>query len=172
MGFNSMNLPPKCLNLDKVKHSYSHLKDIDFSNIDVDSDISILIGADNPMLYLYMAIRVGSENEPVALKTKLGWVILGGHQNNNKYPNINVFSNEFGLGNMVSKFLQIRSYGVSEKQIPNILPQTEQRALNVLEKTATNTDNRSTVGLLWDDDNVKLPGNKNLALSRLFSLEK
>ena len=43
---NSMKLPPKYLNLDKVKHSKSHLTDIDFRNIDVDSDILIMIGAD------------------------------------------------------------------------------------------------------------------------------
>ena len=73
---------------------------------------------------------------------------------------------------MVSKFWQIDSYGVSEKQNPNILPQTEQRPLNVLEKTATNTNNCYTVELLWDDDNVALPDNKDLALSRLSSLKR
>ena len=62
------------------------MTDIDFSNIDVDCDISILIGADKPALHLYRDIRVGNENKPVALKTKLGWVILGGRQNNNKSP--------------------------------------------------------------------------------------
>ena len=107
------------------------MTDTDFS-IDVNSDISILIGADNPMLHLYTDIRVGNDNEPVALKTKLGWVIFWGRQNNNKYPNKNAFSNEFDLGKMVSKFWQMESYGVSEKQNPNILPQTEQRALNIL----------------------------------------
>ena len=140
-----MKFPPKCLNL---KHSYSHLIDIDFSNIYVDSDISILIGADNAILHLYTDIRVGNENEPVALKTKLGWVIFGGRQNNNKYPNINAFSNASDLGNTVTKFWQIDPYRVSEKQSPNIFPQTEQRALNILEKTTTNANNRYTVGLL------------------------
>ena len=50
---NSMKLPPKCLNLDIVINSYNHLKDIKFSNIDIDSDISILIGADNP-IFIYI----------------------------------------------------------------------------------------------------------------------
>ena len=99
-----MKLPPKCLNLDQVKHSYSHLTDINFSNIDVDIDISILNGADNSMFHLYTDIRVGNENEPVAFETKLGEIIFWGRQNNNKYPNISAFSNKFDLGNMVSKF--------------------------------------------------------------------
>ena len=41
-----------------------------------------------------------------------------------------------------------------------------------LRKTSTNNNNRYTVGLLSDDDNVELPENKNLALSRLFSFER
>ena len=98
---NSMKLPRKFLNLDIAKHLYGHLADKEFCNMVVGSDISILIGADNPMLHLYTDIRVGNENEPMALKTKLGWVIFGGRQNNNKYPSINAFSNEFDLGNMV-----------------------------------------------------------------------
>ena len=96
-----MNLPRKFLNLDVAKHLHGHLADKEFCNMGVGSDISILIGADNPMLHLYTDIRVGNENEPMALKTKLGWVIFGGHRNNNKYHSINAFSNEFDLGNMV-----------------------------------------------------------------------
>ena len=36
----------------------------------------------------------------------------------------------------------------------------------------TNTNSHYTIGLLWDGDNVELPDNKILALSRLFSLER
>ena len=50
---NSMKLPPKCLNLYKVKHSCSHFTDIDYNNIDVDSDILILTGEDN-LCFIYI----------------------------------------------------------------------------------------------------------------------
>ena len=40
---------------------------------------------------------------------------------------------------MVPKFWQIESYSVSEKQNPDILPQMEQRALDILKKTKHTT---------------------------------
>ena len=63
------------------------MKDIEFSYIDVDSDISILIGADNPLLNIYTDIHVGSKNETGAQnKAWLGYFFFGGGgcQNNNK----------------------------------------------------------------------------------------
>ena len=73
---------------------------------------------------------------------------------------------------MVSKFWEIESYGVSEEQSSSILAEIEQRALNILEETTINKNSRYTVGLLWDSDDVLLTDNKNIALSRLFSLER
>ena len=64
------------------------------------------------MLHIFMDIRIGNKNEPVAYKTKLGWVIFGEHQNTNQCPYINTFSKEFDPGNIVSKFCQIVPYGV------------------------------------------------------------
>ena len=73
---------------------------------------------------------------------------------------------------MVSKFLEIELYGVSEEQSSSILPEIEQWALNILQETTVNKNSRYTVGLLWDSDDVLLTDNKNIALSRLFSLER
>ena len=69
--------------LDKGKHLYSQLADISISNIYIVSDISIFSGIDNLMLHIYIDIGVGNENEPVAPKPKLGWVIFGDRQNTN-----------------------------------------------------------------------------------------
>ena len=55
---------------------------------------------------------------------------------------------------------------------PNSLPQAKQHALNILEKTATNTNNPCVVGLLSDDDNIELPDKKNFAPSSFLPLEK
>ena len=125
------------------------------------------------MLHMYTDVRIGKENEPVALKTKLGWVIFGGNKNN-KTLSVNAFSTECNLDEMalVSKFWEIESHGVFEKQSSIILPEKEQRALNILQETTINENSRYAVGLLWDSDDVLLTDNKNIALSRLFSLER
>ena len=166
-----MKLPSQRINTDKLKNYYKYLTGIQCTPFDESSEISVLIRANNPMLHMYTEARVGKENEPVALKTKLGWVIFGGNKNN-KTLSVNAFSTECNLDEMVSKFCEIKWYGVSEKQSSSILPEIEQRALNILQETTVNKNSRYTVGRLWDSDNVLLTDNKNIALSRLFSLER
>ena len=48
----------------------------------------------------------------------------------------------------------------------------DKRAMEILQKTATKYENHYAVGILWTEDDVVLPNNKSLALSRLYSLEK
>ena len=55
------------------------------------------------MLHMYTDVRVGKESEPVALKTKLVWVLFGRNKNN-KLLNVNAFSKKYNLYEMVSKF--------------------------------------------------------------------
>ena len=59
------------------------MTDIGISDIHVVSDISMLSGVDKLMPYMYMDIGVGNENEPMAPKSKVGWVIFGESQNAN-----------------------------------------------------------------------------------------
>ena len=99
----SMKIPSQRINTDKLKNCYKHLEGIQFTSFDKSSDISVLIGADNPMLRMYTNVRVGKENEPVALKMKLGWVMFGGNKNN-KTLSVDAFSKECNLNKIVSKF--------------------------------------------------------------------
>ena len=117
--------------MDNLKNYYKHLGGIQFTPFDKSSEISVLIGADNPMLHMYTDVRIGKENEPVALKTKLGWVIFGGSKKNETLS-VNVFSKECNLDEMVSTFWEIEWYDVSENQSSSSLPEIEQRALNIL----------------------------------------
>ena len=74
------------------------------------------------MLHMYTDVREGRENEAVASKAKLGWVLFGENKNN-KTLNVKIFS----------KFWEVRSYGVSKNQSLSILPEIEQGSLNILQ---------------------------------------
>ena len=48
----------------------------------------------------------------------------------------------------------------------------DKSAMEILQTTITKYENHYAVGLLWREDNIALPNNKPLALSRLYNLEK
>ena len=121
--FDEATFPVYKLYTDKLSNYYKHFAGIQFAPFDKSSEISSLIGADNPMLHMYTDARVGKENEPIALKMKLGWVIFGGNKNN-KTLRVNAFSTECNFDE-VSKFWEIESYGVSENQSSSILPEIQ-----------------------------------------------
>ena len=102
---------PKHINTDKLKNCYNHLASIQFIPFNESNSISVFTGANNPMLHMYTDVRVGKESEPVALKTKLVWVLFGGNKNN-KLLNVNAFSKKYNLYEMVSKFWEIESYSI------------------------------------------------------------
>ena len=77
---NSLNLPSQRISKAEIQRKWSHLRDVP---IDVsDTVISILKGADLLHLPICHDVISGNQNEPIAMLTKLGWVLLGG--NNNK----------------------------------------------------------------------------------------
>ena len=91
------------------------------------TDISILIGADLPHLHICHDVISGNQNEPIAMLTKLGWVLLAG--NNNKTEiSLNYITSDRYLENLVERFCDIEGYGLLIKGIPKYY----QKATNVL----------------------------------------
>ena len=56
------------------------------------------------MLHMYTDVHIGKENKTVTLNVKLGWILFGG--NKNKTFNVNAFSKECNLDEMVFKVLR------------------------------------------------------------------
>jgi len=62
---------------DQIKRDCPYLKNIEFP-VPHNSDVTLLIGADSPSLLVHETYVAGSSNQPIAVKTKLGWMLLGG----------------------------------------------------------------------------------------------
>ena len=96
---------------------------------------------------------VETKNEPMAMLTKLGWVLLGG--NNNKTEiSLNHITSDCILENLVERFWNIECYETVNKMDPKVLLKGDKRSVNILVKTAKKENNRYSAGLLWKEDTV------------------
>ena len=164
-----LQLPTSQITSKEMKQKWPHLHDIEFPPPN-NNDVTILIGADMPHLLLHLDYKVGKQNDPVAIKTKLGWVLMGGKSITNKSLTNYINSDLELLSQNVEQFWAIESYGTTKNDV-SLLPKNEQRAIHILESTTVKKMNRYEVGLLWKSDEPKLPNNRALAVSRLKSLE-
>ena len=73
-----LDIPTPRVSLHNLPSQYSHLSNVPF--IPLTEKISIHIGAYMPELHLHLNYKLGRPSEPVAIETKLGWVIFGGEK--------------------------------------------------------------------------------------------
>ena len=121
---------------------------------------------------MYTESRIGHSNEPVALFTTLGWVLMGKKSNNSKIST-NFFKRESEmLDKSIDRFWQTESYGILKRDDPILMPKQDQKTIEILESTVNKKNNHYTVRLLWKDENTILLYNRSTSLSRFDSLEK
>lgn len=72
----SLELRKQKIDIEDLKGSYQHLRDLDFTSVD-DSDAARLIRADFPRLNLYKEIKIWKDHKPIAIQSR--WFLLGGN---------------------------------------------------------------------------------------------
>lgn len=74
---SSLDLPAQCQDAEMLRGRYSHLRDIPFSSYALQKP-QVLLGMSHIGVFMPVATIIGSEPEdPVALYTRLGWVVSG-----------------------------------------------------------------------------------------------
>ena len=85
---NMFNMPAQSI-LEKARiNQLEHLKGIKIHNVSV-SDITVLIRVNAPEVCIQLEVKKGLLNEPYAIKTVLGWSLLGNMTNKNETNNAN-----------------------------------------------------------------------------------
>ena len=64
-----------------------------------------------PHLYICRDVISGNQNEPTAMLTKMGWVLLGGN-NNKQEISLNHITSDCNLENLVERFWDTECYGI------------------------------------------------------------
>ncbi|XP_055645563.1 uncharacterized protein LOC129782290 [Toxorhynchites rutilus septentrionalis] len=178
----SLALPKQSLSVVQLVAKYPYLKGLPLESY---SNVSprLLIGMDNCRLGRTIRSAEGTDDEPVASKTRLGWIVYvpcsmtsrplkagfsGVHSFHICQCNKEV---DKELNVALKEYFMVDSLGItgSSKQI---LSKDEERALKILSDETRLKGNRYETGLLWRYDQVRLPDNKAMALKRNACLEK
>ena len=73
--------------MNAIKRKYFHLQHIEFLKVKSDR-VTVLIGTNHTDLLVHREYRTGKDGEPVAVKTALGWLIVGGTKFNRLNMNL------------------------------------------------------------------------------------
>ena len=121
-----------------------------------DSDVTLLIGTDHANVLLHRDFRQGQNGEPTAVKTTLGWVLMGGSKGKGENSSCNyIFSS---LTNSDEK--TIEPYGTLPNMSPELIPPNEERPLEILQKTKINKHNGIDTALQSKREEPALPHNE------------
>lgn len=116
----SLNLPTQTLDYKMMSDRYRHLRNLPVESY-VDAVPMLLIGLNNFDLGISTKIREGSNHEPVAVCTKLGWLVYGTvaeHNLSSKQFNFHLCdcsTSDTQLEELVRSFYTLKSIGISAK---------------------------------------------------------
>ena len=101
------------MNVFKLKKDFDHLRDLDLLPLNP-GGVSLLVGTDFAQLFLDRDFKSGESHQPFAVKTLLGWVLMGG-KGQSKNLNSNFINTSFDL----EQFCTLENYGTLPKTHPN-----------------------------------------------------
>ena len=165
-------LPTKCnpcLTETELKR-WTHLQGIEIPELR-NKDVQLLIGVDNPELFRTQDERYGRTNEPFAVKTMLGWSIIGGSAYRKNTLNVNFVSKADQLlqdqVNCLWKLDMTPNYDTKPGMSRN-----DRYAMDILRKSKKRVNGHYQLKLLWKPGFPKLKSNFKQATFRLDALRR
>ncbi|XP_073813433.1 uncharacterized protein [Musca autumnalis] len=117
------------------------------------------------------------DNGPIAVKTRLGWVVYGPCGTESEHLTKRVLhtrkssAEDVSLESIMRQYFDTESCMVKLDAKP-VLSKDDQRALAILKNTTTLRGGRFQCGLLWKSDKYKFPDSYSMALKRLQLVER
>ncbi|XP_058448964.1 uncharacterized protein LOC131428921 [Malaya genurostris] len=166
-----INLPLQSIDYEQLAAKYKHLNGLPISSYCY-ARPKVLIGLNYSHLLLPLDRRTGGHEKPIAIKTKLGWMIFGTISGSVTGEHLMIIQEEDRLmRDMMKRYFSIEDFGVKISANPLESKQLT-RAREIIDKTLKYTGKRYEIGLLWREENFKFPDSYNMALKRLIALEQ
>ncbi|XP_055589201.1 uncharacterized protein LOC129741485 [Uranotaenia lowii] len=172
-----LNLPKQSLITTDMKRKYPHLNNIPFESYR-DAVSRILIGLDHAHLGNAFKTREGRFNQPIAVKSRLGWIVFGNcaetepasfFVNMHSIPRCEC-NDDDSLQKLVKNYFSLDSIGISHSS--PLMSTYDQKAIDMLNFQMKSVAGRYEVGLLWKYEHVRLPNSRDMALRRWQCLDR
>ena len=165
-----IDIPPVQLPTIDDLQKWDHLQSIPWCSFE-NLELGLLIGADAPDAFWVVDERRGGPGEPYAIKTPLGWTVMGPGGSSGSFSThchrITCCDNSMILDHLK------RSWSVEEDTRGEGDSVQDVRAKCIMDSSVSlSNDGHYQLGLLWKADNTILPFNKPLAELRLQSLKR
>ena len=157
---------------EKDIEKWDHLKGITFPTIDR-RETKLLIGGDSPEAFWVMERIKGKRKEPYAIRSPLGWTLMGPMSTREGSHSVNVHFTclEDPLQQQLNQFWE-SDYGgyLMDEKIGDSVE--ERRVLKIMKDSVSVVEGHYEVGLPWRHWPPDLPNNRHLAEARLRYLKK
>ena len=107
-----LTIPLRHLAVRTKRDLWPHLRQVAFPEVERNK-VSVLIGTNVQEAFIPLEVKKGEPNEPFAIRSCLGWSILGGSLKCNKKDQFNlnhVSCEEISLSHQVEDFWRVESY--------------------------------------------------------------
>ena len=180
---DSLPVAPESIPTATDVRQWSHLKDVELADL-VNKEVTILIGSDVPEALCPLEVRSGKRNQPHAIRTILGWTVMGplkgtGYQE----AQMNFIQVDQALGctedvkGLSSIHQQLQSlynseFNESTADLKECLSIEDRRAKAMMDNSVRLEGAHYEIGLPWKYDEPSLPNNRTMAEKRLGYLKK
>ncbi|XP_028416927.1 uncharacterized protein LOC114541139 [Dendronephthya gigantea] len=151
---------------------WSHLDGIVFPELE-NENVSIIIGSDVPEAHWVLEQRRGQRKEPYAVRTPLGWTLMGpiGTETEQGFQINFIRKEDNTLQEQVERMFRM-DFSESDFHLGKGMSFEDQRALNIMESSAKKVNGHYEISLPWRDGSPSFPNNRKMAEKRLISLQR
>ena len=138
----------------------------------MDQPVSLLIGADTPEAFFTLDEKRGNRDQPIAIKTPLGWTVQGpcGKRKHNQSVSINHISNT-DLDNKLSAMWK-HDFQDSMTSTKTAMSREDKMVMDQLKDTQEIYRGRYRFGMPWNVDLSTIQSNYKVAEKRSMLLQR
>ncbi|XP_071479017.1 uncharacterized protein [Diadema antillarum] len=152
---------------------WPHLKGLELPNME-NNEVMLLIGGDVPEAFWVMEERRGGRKDPYAIRSPLGWTLIGPTNNTKRKTDFKVnfvHNKDEQLQQQVERFWYM-DFGGSTLGAKVGESLEDKRARSKMDQSITKVDGHYQLGLPWRHENPCLPDNLTQAEARLQYLKR